>query len=105
MFTSTSMLSNPKDIVEIIEMQMFLLKFSHEGKNYFLHDGTVFIGGMDLDSAKKIVITKTFLAISIGGFDITPIDVDGLRDSVGMPYNIIDFTGNGQHFMGVEIKK
>lgn len=85
---------------------MFLLKFTHENKRYFLHNGTQFMGGEIESEARQTAIENTAKAISVGMFDITEVkSSEQLSDLIGgVPYNITDFHGGfGIPFMGVEV--
>ena len=84
---------------------MYLLQFTHEKKNYFLHDGETFIGGNSENEARIAIHNNTGKSISIGGFDIVKMSVDELSTIIGgVPYPIINFSGGlGIPFCGVEI--
>jgi hypothetical protein len=85
---------------------MFLLKFGHENKQYFLHNGTQFMGGENESQARQTAIENTAKAISVGMFDITEVKTPEELSKLigGVPYKITDFHGGlGISFMGVEV--
>jgi hypothetical protein len=84
---------------------MYLLKFNHDDKSYFLHSGTQFIGAMNEEDAHNVCIENTAKGLSVGGFDIVQTNEQELLRMIGgaIPYKIIDFHGGLLPLMGVEI--
>jgi hypothetical protein len=84
---------------------MFLLRFKHDGKKYFLHSGEQFIGAETKLEAHLESVNHTGKAIGVGGFDVVEVDVKTLLDMIGgVPYSVIRFSGGlGIPFCAVEI--
>ena len=90
-------------------MSMFLLKFKHDDKDWFLHGGENlgFMGSYEKEQAHAVAINNTGKSIGIGGFTITEVkSQDELSKLIGgIPFSIIHFSGGlGIPFWGVEIK-
>lgn len=83
---------------------MFLLKFNHDGKEWFLHNGVNFEGGNSKQEAEKSVMAHTAKSVSIGGFEIVEMSVAELSKAIGgVPYSIISFSGGLIPFSAVQI--
>jgi len=88
---------------------MFLLKFSLNGKEYFMHngEGEQFAGATSEAEAHLLAIHHTGKSIGVGGFEVTEVkDAEELSVMIGgVPYSIIDISGGlGIPFCAVEIK-
>ena len=91
---------------------MYLLKFEHENKNYFLHggEGWGFTGAMSEEKAHIVSASNIGKSIGFkGGFTVTHVsDEMVLADMLGITpkenYSIINFfSGLGIPFYAVEI--
>jgi hypothetical protein len=87
------------------EIKMFLLKFKHDEKFWFLYRHNSFVGGITEEDAHNESILNMAKGLSVGGFDIVEMNYDELEKAIGgVPYKIIDFVGGFIPFEGVEIK-
>ena len=86
---------------------MFLLRFSHEGKKYFLYRESAFCGGHSKEDAEFELKYHTAKSIAIGGFEIVEVkDLEHLKEFVSeYPFKIINFSGGlGVPFEGVLLR-
>jgi len=85
---------------------LYLLRFTHVGKDYFLHTGdNSFVGGDTKKQAEDVSYSHVYTCLPVGGTTILPITKEELAKSVGVPYKIITFTGGfGRNIYGVPIQ-
>lgn len=93
---------------------MFLLKFTLDGKDYFLHggNGSQFIGAETEKDAHIVATLHTAKAVGVKGFTVVEMTRDELAHAVGFTqhehpfYDITDVSGGlGIPFCAVRIVK
>jgi hypothetical protein len=85
----------------------YLIKFSHEGKSYFLYRDGSFVGGNSALQAKDCISLNLEFSIK-GKLEVFPVEnLEHLKQlDSEYPFKIIDFHGGlVHHFEGVLLKE